>query len=239
VATCPSLTRPLDMWSHQYLQQMNQIWVQNMGNNPFATDGGYSNVMGLQPNYPCCTVNHPQGFPKFISNAFVTTHAGAALVQVYLAPVSVRTTLAGSNGVNVTVATNYPFADTLHVTTSAQKAYTHYVRVPEWAKRAGQATIALNGAAAKALKPNADSLFAVAVPAGQYTFDLSFPATIDVVPGAVGVSVSRGPLLFASDIFRQETTLATSSVRPRLVLVCPPRCPDHQSRATRTRSTSR
>jgi hypothetical protein len=164
VATCPSLTRPLDMWSHQYLQQMNQIWVQNMGNNPFATDGGYSNVMGLQPNYPCCTVNHPQGFPKFISNAFVTAHAGAALVQVYLAPVSVRTTLAGSNGVNVTVATNYPFADTLHVTTSAQKAYTHYVRVPEWAKRAGQATIALNGAAAKTLKPNADSLFAVAVP---------------------------------------------------------------------------
>jgi hypothetical protein len=60
-------------------------------------------------------------------------------------------------------------------------------------------------------------------PAGQYTFDLSFPATIDVVQGAVGVSVSRGPLLFASDIFRQETTLATSSVRPHPVLVSTPK----------------
>jgi DUF1680 family protein len=203
------------MWSHQYLQQMNQIWVQDMHNNPFVTDGSYSDVMGLEPNYPCCAVNHGQGWPKFVSNAFVTANAGAALVQAYLAPVAVSTTLAGGHGVNVTVATNYPFADTLNVTTSAQAAYTHYVRVPEWAKRNGKATISLNGGAAAAVTANADSLFVVAVPKGQYHFTLTFPANIEVAQGAVGVSVNRGPLLFASDIFRKETILSTSSVRRR------------------------
>lgn len=203
----------VDMFSRQYLQQLNQIWVHSMATNPFATDGPYSNVMGLEPNYPCCTVNHGQGFPKFVSNAVMTTDSGAALVQAYLAPVRVATSLAGGNAVTVRVDTNYPFADTLNVTTNAQKAYTHYVRIPEWAKKAGQGTIALNGGAAQPITANADSLLALSVPAGKYRFQVVLPANIEVTQGAVGASISRGPLLFASDIFRTENILATNSVR--------------------------
>lgn len=54
----------------------------------------YSNVFGLEPNYPCCTVNHPQGFSKFISNAFVVTPDSKSLIHVYLGPFSVKTVLA-------------------------------------------------------------------------------------------------------------------------------------------------
>ncbi len=45
----------------------------------------------------CCTVNHPQGWLKFISNAFVTTPAQSSLVQVYLGPYTVNTTLAATS----------------------------------------------------------------------------------------------------------------------------------------------
>jgi DUF1680 family protein len=206
------LTLRLDMWLHQYLQQMNQVWVHSMGPNPFATDGPYSNVMGLKPNYPCCTVNHSQGFPKFVANAFVTTSGGAALVQAYLAPVCIATTLTGGNAVRVRVDTSYPFADTLNVSTSAQVVYTHFVRVPEWAKRNGRSTIALNGGAAQPIAPNADLLIEVAVPAGTYSFQLVLPADIEVIQGSVGASVSCGPILFASNIFRKESVLGKNSV---------------------------
>lgn len=72
----------------------------------------YSNVFGLEPNYPyakhvytlvrkysiyiyrCCTVNYPQGWPKFVSNAFVTTPDSKSLVHVYLGPFSTNTILA-------------------------------------------------------------------------------------------------------------------------------------------------
>ncbi|KAJ3491366.1 hypothetical protein NLI96_g750 [Meripilus lineatus] len=43
---------PTDMWSRQYLQQQNQIASKNMTPNPFPEDGPYSNVFGLEPNYP-------------------------------------------------------------------------------------------------------------------------------------------------------------------------------------------
>ncbi|KAJ3006879.1 hypothetical protein NUW54_g3766 [Trametes sanguinea] len=87
-----------DMWSRQYLQQQNQIAAKNMSPNPFPNDGPYSNVFGLEPNYPCCTVNHPQGWPKFISNAFVTTPDQKSLVHVYLGPFNVNLTLANEGG---------------------------------------------------------------------------------------------------------------------------------------------
>jgi hypothetical protein len=70
-------------------------------------------VFGLQANLACCAVNHPQDFPKFIANAFVTAGNGSSLLQVYYAPIAVNTTLAGGNAVTVTGNTDYPFADTV------------------------------------------------------------------------------------------------------------------------------
>jgi hypothetical protein len=218
------------MWSRQYLQQLNQIYAKDTaGQNPFLTDGSYSNVFGLQvriqitchrvlifvqPNYPCCTVNHPQGFPKFVSNAFVTADNGSALVQAYLGPFVVNTTLVDTNPVSVTVDTNYPFADTITVFVIAAKPYTHYMRVPEWAKRNGKGTIAVNGGAAQTLAPNADSLQAIQVSAGTTSFVLTLPGNIELTQGVTGgVHVNRGPLLFSSDIFRTEKNLSTNPVR--------------------------
>jgi protein-tyrosine phosphatase len=42
----------------------------------------------------CCTVNFPQGWPKFITNAFLLTADKKSLVQLYLGPFETKTILA-------------------------------------------------------------------------------------------------------------------------------------------------
>ncbi|KAF5313805.1 hypothetical protein D9758_017919 [Tetrapyrgos nigripes] len=203
-----------DFWSRQYLQQQNQIAAQNMNPNPFPNDGPYSNVFGLEPNYPCCTVNHPQGWPKFISNAFLTTPDQKSLVQAYLGPFSTSATLATNNNVFVTVDTIYPFSDTLTTTITASQAFTYYVRIPSWVVGG---TIAINGAAAKALSPS-NGLQAVQVSAGTTKFVLNLPAQITTESRPHGsFAVQRGPLHYAFDIPRNQTVLTKNAQEPRAV----------------------
>ncbi|KAJ7480003.1 hypothetical protein B0H11DRAFT_2026128 [Mycena galericulata] len=203
-----------NMWSRQYLQQQNQIFAGNMSTNPFPLDGPYSNVFGLQPNYPCCTVNHPQGWPKFITNAFVTTPDMASLVHLYLGPFSTSVLLASGNAVTANVATLYPFSDTVTTTITAKKAFTYFVRIPSWVVGG---TIAINNAAPKPAAP-VNGLQAVTVGAGTTTFVLQLPApiTLETRPQE-SIAVHRGPLHYAFDIPRKQKVLATNSEQPLAV----------------------
>jgi len=198
-----------DMWSRQYLQQENQIAAQNMTPNPFPNDGPYSNVFGLEPNYPCCTVNHPQGWPKFVSNAFLTTPDGSGLVHLYLGPFSTKTTLTGGNAVQVAVDTKYPFSDTLTTTITAQKAFTYHVRVPSWVSGG---TMSINGRSVQSIKPDTNGLQSISVAAGTTTIALNLPAPITTESRPHGsIAVQRGPLHYALDIPRNSTVLAQNS----------------------------
>lgn len=47
-------------------------------------------------NYPCCTVNHPQAYPRFWAHSFFTDPAGTSLVHALLGP----STFQGSVGTN-------------------------------------------------------------------------------------------------------------------------------------------
>ncbi|KAL0946134.1 hypothetical protein HGRIS_012399 [Hohenbuehelia grisea] len=203
-----------DMWTRQYLQQQNQIAAKNMSPNPFPNDGAYSNVFGLEPNYPCCTVNHPQGWPKFVSNAFLTTPDQKSLVHLYLGPFSTSTTLASGNKVTSNVDTLYPFSDTLTTTITATAAFTYYVRIPSWVVGG---TIAINGAAAKAVTPS-NGLQAVQVAAGTTKFVLNLPAPITTESRPHGsIAVHRGPLHYAFDIPRSQKVLTRNAQESRAV----------------------
>jgi hypothetical protein len=200
-----------DMWSRQYLQQQNQIAAKSMSPNPFPNDGAYSNVFGLEPNYPCCTVNFPQGYPKFISNAFLTTPDSASLVHLYLGPFSTKVTLTGGNAVTVNVDTQYPFSDTLTTTITATKAFTYLVRIPSWVVGG---TISINGAAANAVSPS-NGLQSVSAAAGTTKFVLNLPAAITVESRPHGsIAIHRGPLHYAYDIPRKSTTLSQNAQQP-------------------------
>lgn len=138
-------------------------------------------------------MNHPQGWPKFISNAFVVTQDWNSLIHVYLGPFSVKTVLAQGkryltttvaslqptnldNTVSVWVDTLYPFSDTLTTTVEAEKDFDYFVRIPSWS--IDQATISMNGKSKPAV-PDADThLLKLNIPKGRTTFTLNVPADI-------------------------------------------------------------
>ncbi|KAF8172706.1 hypothetical protein BJ912DRAFT_99531 [Pholiota molesta] len=203
-----------DMWSRQYLQQQNQVAAKNMNPDPFPRDGSYSNVFGLEPNYPCCTVNHPQGWPKFVTNAFLVTPDQASLVHLYLGPFETTVTLASGNQVTAVVDTQYPFSDVLTTTITASKAFTYYVRIPSWVVGG---TISINDAPALAVSP-VNGLQAILLGAGTTKFILNLPSPITVESRPHGsIAVHRGPLHYAFDIARNQTVLATNSQQPLAV----------------------
>ena len=66
-----------DMWTHQYVQQANQVVCCDTGdiNNPnnrlYNSNGPRANLFGLEPHFPCCTANMHQGWPKFASHLWM------------------------------------------------------------------------------------------------------------------------------------------------------------------------
>ncbi|ESK92519.1 hypothetical protein Moror_4441 [Moniliophthora roreri MCA 2997] len=193
-----------NMWGRQYLQQQNQIAAKNMTPNPFPEDGPDSNIFGLEPNYPCCTVNFPQGWPKFITNAFLTTPDERSLVHLYLGPFSTKVVLAGNNAVEVAVETSYPFGDTLHYEITAQKNFDFHIRIASWVVGG---SISVNDGDAEELSPE-NGLHKVKVKKGQTTLLVSVPAEVTIENRPHGsVAVHRGPLNYAFDISRVEKVL--------------------------------
>jgi hypothetical protein len=55
---------PAAMWpdwtSHQYMTEPNQPFSKNLSASPFWNVNTVGQTFGVEPNYPCCTVNHPQ-----------------------------------------------------------------------------------------------------------------------------------------------------------------------------------
>ncbi|KAF8915766.1 hypothetical protein CPB85DRAFT_1432774 [Mucidula mucida] len=180
-------------------QQQNQIAAKNMTPNPFPEDGSESNIFGLEPNYPCCTVNFPQGWPKFITNAFVTTPDRTSLVHVYLGPFHVSTILAG-------VETQYPFSDVLVTTVTATKPFMYYVRIPSWITGG---SFALDDEPPETLKP-LEGLLGIYITPGKRRITLALPSPISIEsrPNS-SVAIHRGPLNYAFDIERTETVIKT------------------------------
>ncbi|KAK7044649.1 hypothetical protein R3P38DRAFT_2879974 [Favolaschia claudopus] len=206
-------------WSaHQYDQQVNQIWAQVMDPPPWGNNGPNSNVFGFEPNYPCCTVNHPQGYPKFWAHAFFADSSANALIHTFLGPISFARTLANANHVQVTVDTLYPFGNTLAYTISATKPFTFKIRVPTWAQNNSASTIAVNGGRPTTLTTDAMSLHAINIKAGKTVINVNLHAPLDVEVRSNGaVAVTRGALNFAVEISHNNTV--TTGLRSAQALV--------------------
>jgi DUF1680 family protein len=123
-----------DMWSHQYDQQVNQVEC-SLRERIWNTNGGESNLFGLEPNYGCCTANLSQGWPKFAANLWMCTPDGGLAALTY-APSQVTLELGGAP-VTVCLDTDYPFRSDLNFTiTVAGDQTAHFplvLRIPAWA----------------------------------------------------------------------------------------------------------
>ncbi|PPQ71690.1 hypothetical protein CVT26_007657 [Gymnopilus dilepis] len=196
-----------DWWSHQYDQEANQIWAQSMDPSPWVNNGPNSNVFGFEPNYPCCTVNHPQAYPKFWSHSFMTNEASGSLVHVLLGPATFSGTVGKSNSTpTVDVDTLYPFGLTFKYTVTASHPFTFQIRIPEWAKNS-QSTIAVNRAKATAVKPDDSSLQSIKVNAGSTTIEMTLHAPLEIeLRTNDAVAITRGPLNYAVELSYNKTS---------------------------------
>ena len=117
-----------DMWTHQYVQQVNQIACQKtIIMAPWSTNGPYAHTFGLEPNYGCCTANFNQGWPKFVLSPFM--HNGSTIINAVMLP-----SVLNNNGVTIKLETNYPFENKMHYYIDADKDFDFVIRIPTFAK---------------------------------------------------------------------------------------------------------
>ena len=122
-----------DMWSHQYDQQSNQVLVSGVKRD-WSTNGDYSNIYGLMPNFACCLANMHQGWPKFVESMWMATNDnGLALVSY--GPSVVKAIVGKGKEVTITEETDYPFNGSVNLTISTKKAVRFPIdlRIPGWA----------------------------------------------------------------------------------------------------------
>jgi hypothetical protein len=117
-----------DMWQHQYVQQANEInAAYNTTPHVWVTDGPDAAGFGVAPNFPCCTTNMQQSWPKYAGNIFMVD-ANNNLVVALLAPA-----MTVFQGRRVFVNTSYPFSSNLTIRVSPGSTFALRVRVPGWA----------------------------------------------------------------------------------------------------------
>lgn len=201
-----------DMWTHQYDQMTNQIACVRFARSPFRTNGGESNLFGLEPNFGCCTANFNQGFPKFALSTFYPIEEDGVRVGIAcgsIAPALVKTTI---NGVSVAVecVTEYPFDDAVQyvVEADAPVEWTLSIHVPPHAGSAYLDGKPVEGGSVVTLRRVWEGRSIVSL-----TF--AFDVTCREDPSAIGLPdaeklyfLMRGPLLFALPIQGAYTALS-------------------------------
>jgi uncharacterized protein len=128
----PGTTTP-DMWSHQYDQQSNQILV-SAAKRGWSTNGDYSNIYGLMPNFGCCLANMHQGWPKFVESMWMATNDNGLALVTY-GPSVVKAKVGKGLEVSISEETNYPFEGSVTLKISAEKSVKFPIdlRIPGWA----------------------------------------------------------------------------------------------------------
>lgn len=126
-------TTTADMWAHQYDQQSNQVLV-NGDKRTWSTNGNYSNIYGLMPNFACCLANMHQGWPKFTQYLWMATNDNGLIAPAY-SPSRVTARVAKGDEVTILEETDYPFSGSIMFTIKSSKPvrFPLYLRIPGWA----------------------------------------------------------------------------------------------------------
>ena len=185
-------------WAHQYIAQTNQPISHALTQSPFWNVGAHGQEFGLEPNYPCCTVDFPQGYPKFLSASFARK-GDNGIAHTLLGPAEVTTTLKSGAHVHIKCETNYPFNHVLYYTIEADKGGLAFsFRVPSWAIL-NKTTVSIAGQPSEIVNPDSTTgMHTVQVHAGKSVIVYELGAEIRVEPRANDtVAIYHGALLYA------------------------------------------
>ena len=188
-------------WAHQYIAQTNQPVSHELAKSPFWNVGSHGQEFGLEPNYPCCTVDFPQGYPKFLSASFARKGSNG-IAHTLLGPAEVETTLESGAHVHIRCETNYPFNHVLYYTVELDYGPIDFsFRVPSWAIL-DKTTVSVAGRPSEIVSPNETTgMHTVQVHAGKTIVVYELGAEIRVEPRANDtVAIYHGALLYAVSV---------------------------------------
>ena len=198
----PAMVTP-DWWGRQYMEQPNQPYARNLSTSPFYNTNSWGTTFGLEPNYPCCTVNHMQGFPKFLSNSYVQM-GDNGIAHALLSPGSAKAALSGGQ-VTVDCDTAYPFQDTLSYTVNAESPIDFYVRVPSWAD--SDACIDVNSKTSSMSPDSETGLHKISLEKGETKVTYTIPSLVRTESRENDtIAVYKGALLYALEISNRNTS---------------------------------
>jgi hypothetical protein len=204
-----------DWWSHQYVTQSNQPYSRQLeAPFPFWNVNGRGQTFGLEPDYPCCTINHVQGYPKFLANSWVMVGTDG-LGHALLSPSTVKKKLQNGAEVSIDVDTQYPFTDKLSYDIISSASFTLYIRIPAWSKTWSLTT---SNKLITLLKSSMDSktgMYPIPVGPGHTWVILQLTRSITTVPRANNsVAIIHGPLLYTLDVGHNARHTAPRDYRP-------------------------
>ncbi|KAL0253124.1 hypothetical protein SLS55_010575 [Diplodia seriata] len=194
-------------WGRQYVGQPNQGFATELDENPFYNVRESGLLYSVEANYPCCTVNHPQGLPKFLANAFARVgDSNGGIAHMLLSPANVSTTLPNGGHITIACDTHYPFANTLHYTLTASAPTTFHVRVPTWADPTNS-SLAINDSSSPLRPDPTTGLHPIPLPRGTTRLTYILAAPLTVAPRANDTfTVRAGPLVFALAVPSSNTS---------------------------------
>ena len=118
-----------DMWTHQYVQMVNQIACERtMRMAPFSTNGPEAHLFGLEPNFGCCTANFSQGWPKLALSTFLRREE--TILSALMLPSVLK-----DGGVTIRLESDYPFKNRARYIIDSDRAFPFLIRIPSFAQR--------------------------------------------------------------------------------------------------------
>ncbi|RZK77434.1 MAG: DUF1080 domain-containing protein [Pedobacter sp.] len=199
-----------DLKQHTYYTLPNQV-VSVKGQHGFNQDYSNSIVPGPYSGFPCCRYNMHMGWPYFVKNSWSATPQGGLAVTAY-APMEVSAKVADNHPVKIVEDTNYPFEEQIRltITTLGKVSFPLMLRIPSWCLKP---QVKLNGKLVAGVK--AGSMLTLK---RQWTNNdkvvLDFPMHVEVEKQVNnGVSVVRGPLLFALKIEEEKKNINEAAVK--------------------------
>ena len=198
-----------DLKTHSYYTLPNQVKTV-IGQHGFNQDYNTGVMLSPYSGFPCCRYNMHMGWPYFIKNSCLATPDGGIAMNTY-GPMEISATVANDVSVTINEDTNYPFEEQirLNIAISKQTTFPLVLRIPEWCSKP---EILLNGKRLSGVK--SASMFTI-----KRTWNnndkvvLNFPMEIALGNQVNnGVSVERGPLVYALKIKKEVKTIKQHSV---------------------------
>lgn len=187
-----------DFKALQYFSCPNQVIATSLSNHNFFYKGSTSMRYSPNPWTQCCAGDINRAMPNYIINMWMNDKDGNPAAVLY-GPSELNYKMPSGEDVEIKQVTNYPFDDNIQfkISISEKKVFKFSLRIPGWMENY---RIVVNG---KEVSPVLNNGFAVIEKVWQTGDEVKFKFEQKIKKvnwGTNGVSIERGPIVYALNI---------------------------------------